>query len=53
MMEGESRRGISCREWLRDIKEWRGEDILVLNRKAHDRSTWKSVAQTALETGGR
>jgi len=35
-IEGESRRGRPCREWLDDIKEWSGEDIHILNRKAQD-----------------
>lgn len=31
-MEGESRRGRLCREWLGDIKEWGEEEIQILIR---------------------
>ena len=33
IMEAETR-GRPCREWLDDIKEWCGEEIHTLNRKA-------------------
>ena len=33
IMEGETRRGRPCREWLDNIKEWRREEIHTLNRK--------------------
>ena len=49
-MEGELRRGRQCREWLDDIKEWGGEEIHILNRKAQDQGTWKTVVRTALDT---
>jgi len=35
-LEGESRKGRQCREWLEDVKEWGGEEIHILNRKAQD-----------------
>jgi len=31
MIEGETRRGRPCREWLDDTKEWYGEEIHTLN----------------------
>ena len=49
-MEGESRRGRPCREWLYDIKEWGGEEIHILNRKAQDHGTWRTLVRTALDT---
>ena len=42
-MEGKSRRGRPCREWLDDITEWchcSGHDLFHL---AQDRRTWKSL----------
>src|SRR6218665_296524 len=52
-MEGELRRERPCREWLDDIKDWGGEQIHLLNRKAHDHGTWRTVVRTALDTYGR
>ena len=49
-MEWESRRGRPSREWLDDIKEWGGEEIHILNRKAQDHGTWRTVVRTALDT---
>ena len=33
-MKGKSGRGRPCREWLDDVKEWGGEEIHILHRKA-------------------
>src|SRR6218665_2087986 len=52
-LEGESKRGRPCREWLDDIKEWDEEEIHILNRKAQDHGTWMTVVRTALDTYGR
>ena len=52
MMEGETRRGRPCREWLDDIKEWCGEEIHALNGKAQDHGTWRTVVKTALDAYG-
>jgi len=52
-MEGELRRERPCREWLDDIKEWGGEEIHILNRKAQDHGMWRTVVRTALDTYGR
>ena len=52
-MEGETRRGRSCRECLDDIKEWCEEEIHILNRKAQNRGKWSTVVNTALDTYGR
>jgi len=52
-MEGESRRGRLCREWLDDIREWGGEENHILNRKAQDHGMWRTVVWTALDTYGR
>ena len=49
-MGGESRRGRPCREWLDDIKEWGGEEIHILNRKAQAHGTWRTVVRTAEPT---
>ena len=49
-MEGELRRGRPCREWLDDMG---GEKIHILNRKAQDHGTWRTVVRTALDTYGR
>jgi len=53
MMEGQTRRGRSCREWLDDIKEWCREEIHSLNRKAQDHGMWRRVVKTSLDTYGR
>ena len=34
---------------LDDMKEWCGEEIHTLNRKAQDRSTWRTVVKMALD----
>jgi len=47
-MEGESRRGRPCRELLDDIKEWGGEEIYILNKKAHGRYTWSNPRRARL-----
>jgi len=52
-MEGELRRGRPCRKWLDDFKEWGGEEIHLLNRKAQDHGTWRTVVRAALDTYGR
>ena len=48
-MEGESK-GRSCREWLDNIREWGGEEIHILNRKAEDLGKWRTVVRMALDT---
>ena len=53
MMEGQTRRGRSCREWLDDIKEWCREEIHSLNRKVQDHGMWRTVVKTSLDTYGR
>jgi len=53
IMEGETRRGRPCREWLGDIKGLYGEEIHTPNRNAQDCSTWRTVVKTALNAYGR
>ena len=53
VMEGERRRGRPCRDGLDEIKEWYGEEIHTLNRKAQYRGTWRTVVKTAFGTYGR
>ena len=50
MLEGETRRGRPCREWLDNIKKWCGEETHTLNRNAQDRT--RTVVKTALDTNG-
>ena len=52
MMQGESRRRRPCREWLDDIREWGGEEIHILNRKAQDHGMLRTVVQMALDIYG-
>src|SRR6218665_3393992 len=52
-IKGELRRGRPCREWLDDIKEWGGEEIHILHRKAQDHGSWRTVVRTELDTYGR
>jgi len=55
-MDGETRRGRPCREWLDDIKEGRREQIHIglLSWKAQDQGTCRMVVRMALDlyTGG-
>ena len=52
-MEGESRRGRLCQEWSDHVKEWGGKEIHILNRKAQDHGTWRTMVRMALDTYGR
>ena len=52
-MEGTSRKGRPCREWLDDISEWCQEKIDVLQRKAQDRDLWRMTVAYALDTNGQ
>ena len=51
-MEGENRKGRPCREWLNDIKEWCGKDVVFLLNAARDRNGWKDRVKCALDSYG-
>jgi hypothetical protein len=42
-MDGKSRRGRPCREWLDDIIEWGGRNGQDLFHLAQDRQAWKNL----------
>ena len=42
-MDGKSRRGRPCREWLDDIMEWGGRNVQDLFHLAQDRQAWKNL----------
>ena len=42
-MDGKSRRGRPCREWLDDIIEWGGHNVQDLVHLAQDRRAWKNL----------
>ena len=52
-MNGKSRRGRPCREWLGDITEWcqrSGQDLFHL---AQDRQIWKNLISNVVGPNGR
>jgi len=55
MLEGNQRRGRSCREWLDDIGDWCKEKIhtpSTVSRMTLDRDEWKKRVKCALDTYG-
>ena len=52
-MNGKSRRGRPCKEWLDDITEWCGRSVQDLLHKAQDRRTWKELIRTVVGPYGR
>ena len=42
-MDGKSRRGRPCREWIDDIIEWSGRNGQDLSHLAQDRRAWKNL----------
>ena len=53
IMEGQAQRGRPNREWLDDIREWCQEDIHTLSWIAQDRTQWRQIIRSALDTNGR
>ena len=49
-IDGKPRRGRPCREWLDDINDWGGQDLLHL---AQDRRMWKKLIRTIVGPSGR
>lgn len=52
-IDGKSRRGRPCREWLDDITEWCGYSIQDLVHLAQSRYQWKNLIQTVVGPNGR
>ena len=51
-MDGKSRRGRPCREWLDDITEWCGYSSQDLIHLAQNRSQWKNLIHTVVGPNG-
>ncbi|CAF4668504.1 unnamed protein product, partial [Rotaria sp. Silwood2] len=47
-MNGKSRRGRSCREWMDDITEWYGRSGHDLFHLAQDRCIWNKLVRTVI-----
>ena len=52
-MNGTSRRGRPCREWLDDITEWGGRSCQELVHLAQNRDQWKKMIRTMVGPDGR
>ena len=53
IMDGTSRVGRPCREWLDDVIEWCEGDIQQIRLWASDRTRWSKLVEKALATYGR
>jgi hypothetical protein len=52
-INGKSRRGRPCREWLDDITDWCGYSFQDLVHLAQSRYQWKNLIQTVVGPNGR
>ena len=51
-MDGKSRRGRPCREWIDDIVEWCQAEVHMLQQSAQDRKEWKKIVEHAINANG-
>ena len=51
-MNGKSKRGRPCREWLDDILEWCGRSGQDLSHLAQDRRQWKNIIRSVVGPNG-
>ena len=52
-MEGGTKRGRPCREWLDDIEEWGQKSIQTLSDIAKNRQKWRETVKCAVDTYGQ